>query len=910
MNMSQHILSHNHQESELSLEFCAFLLRYHRALDYGDFSDNPYVVQRLRRFEDFKCWNEIEDSLTLGETVQKNFDQFKSTNENALQEILQHLERIVRDYTTKDEVARELEILKERIFTDMDGQMSQLNLQNSLLNKHNASQLARDDRNQGMDQQQYKKVLELMLDLEKKMEGRVEEVQSDLRKDIIKFLDDRELKQEITNIIEDKIDNLEFSFNSKILSRLDLLEKAYDQQIKNYSIFENKLDIENQKSLKIEDTLRDQIDLIQALNNKLALSEETMKETKNYFYGKLTTIEKEIIQKAFGEAANIKYDFSAHEETIKKLEDEIEALQKDFFLFKDRTEKQVQEGLSLTKQTRNDYIMRMKEMYDENNRMIKETKEIIDMIKGKHQDAIAHLDKKQQTIIQHIQQLETDFKVQVDRNLRELENTDLKQQKEIADLNDYFKKLRTEVIDLGTHIGQEISRVINQSNLTLNEYGKRQQDIENGLRKQIDDMINKFGMYSKDFSNIGENFSRLNDGQNKLAIALNTQEAEIARLKNDIVGNLDSVRKMEDFLNNNSKLNSLVEEANKLWTFFQKFIDEHSVDRIKIIRSRDNSLTDKINAMDWLARYAEFVTPDQISNVVMAFKDLYSGPDAQLRDSFINHKHNSEAIPTVVQMLRNLRSKRNTIALDEETFDQNMSILLSILEPLLINDQNLETFFKLQVVPDLCQLLYEQPLPSENAMSGAKVFRQHFKYAIRCITSCLRNELGVQEVMKNDTYFKRVLRILEEFQEEEIVANSSKILRLILRDDVFYDRVVMAYSQIGNFLLQLMNQHFYSAAVIQETTAAFRNYTRKPNYLNTINSDLLKVLVNVVRDPKFDKQKFVTLQAIKNLIRSAEHERYFKQIGANDVIVMANMSNQVGQSLGNAIVGNSLARRQ
>ena len=97
--------------------------------------------------------------------------------------------------------------------------------------------------------------------------------------------------------------------------------------------------------------------------------------------------------------------------------------------------------------------MRMKEMYDENNRMIKETKEIIDTIKGKQMDAIAHLDKKQQTIIQHIQQLETDFKVQVDRNIRELESTDLKQQKEIADMSDLYKKLRTEVIDLGTHIG-------------------------------------------------------------------------------------------------------------------------------------------------------------------------------------------------------------------------------------------------------------------------------------------------------------------------------------------------------------------------------------------------------------------------------------------------------------------------
>lgn len=68
-----------------------------------------------------------------------------------------------------------------------------------------------------------------MLDLEKKMENRVEEVQGDLRKDILKFLDDRDLKIEITNIIEDKIDNLEFNFNTKILSRVDLLEKAYDQ---------------------------------------------------------------------------------------------------------------------------------------------------------------------------------------------------------------------------------------------------------------------------------------------------------------------------------------------------------------------------------------------------------------------------------------------------------------------------------------------------------------------------------------------------------------------------------------------------------------------------------------------------------------------------------------------------------
>jgi hypothetical protein len=55
----------------------------------------------------------------------------------------------------------------------------------------------------------------------------------------------------------------------------------------------------------------------------------------------------------------------------------------------------------------------------------------------------------------------------------------------------------------------------------------------------------------------------------------------------------------------------------------------------------------------------------------------------------------------------------------------------------------------------------------------------------------LRHEIGVADMMKQDLYFKRVLRILEEFTEEEIVANSCKIVRLVLRDDTYYERVVL-----------------------------------------------------------------------------------------------------------------------
>jgi hypothetical protein len=53
------------------------------------------------------------------------------------------------------------------------------------------------------------------------------------------------------------------------------------------------------------------------------LTEESIKETKGVFLAKLVTIEKDVIEKAFGEngmGPHGKFDFTAHEETIRKLE--------------------------------------------------------------------------------------------------------------------------------------------------------------------------------------------------------------------------------------------------------------------------------------------------------------------------------------------------------------------------------------------------------------------------------------------------------------------------------------------------------------------------------------------------------------------------------------------------------------
>ena len=94
MNLQDHILSANQNESEASLELAAFLLRYHRSVDYGDFSDHPYVVQRIRRYCDYRFWFELEEQGNGQEELNNKFNSFQSVTQTALKEIVAHLERI------------------------------------------------------------------------------------------------------------------------------------------------------------------------------------------------------------------------------------------------------------------------------------------------------------------------------------------------------------------------------------------------------------------------------------------------------------------------------------------------------------------------------------------------------------------------------------------------------------------------------------------------------------------------------------------------------------------------------------------------------------------------------------------------------------------------------------------------
>lgn len=218
------------------------------------------------------------------------------------------------------------------------------------------------------------------------------------------------------------------------------------------------------------------------------------------------------------------------------------------------------------------------------------------------------------------------------------------------------------------------------------------------------------------------------------------------------------------------------------------------VDSIGKVRSTEHNMREKFNEMDWLARNAEFLSPDSITKSLLAFKELYNTEHINIKNAYISAKHTSQAVITVVNLLEH--TKKLTPR-DEETMSR-LAILTSILEPILINDMNLDKAIEARLMDLLLSLLY---VPEEIKIMARTGYEEdpetirrkmpvYLKYTLRCITSCVRSPVGVIDFSKNSTAVMQVIEFLQNVRDEEILANSAKVIRIVLRDDKIYENII------------------------------------------------------------------------------------------------------------------------
>ena len=128
---------------------------------------------------------------------------------------------------------------------------------------------------------------------------------------------------------------------------------------------------------------------------------------------------------------------------------------------------------------------------------------------------------------------------------------------------------------------------------------------------------------------------------------------------------------------------------------------------------------------------------------------------------------------------------------------------------------------------------------------------------------------------------------MEVVEDQEIIANSCKIVRICLRDETVYDRMALQYPTLGTILIDKMTRWNTSIPIVQESASALRNFVRKPEYARLLKPEAVDVLIDIARDPRFDKIKMTPIQILKSLSKVPELDQRIKLRAGTDLLNLA-----------------------
>ncbi len=314
------------------------------------------------------------------------------------------------------------------------------------------------------------------------------------------------------------------------------------------------------------------------------------------------------------------------------------------------------------------------------------------------------------------------------------------------------------------------------------------------------------------------------------------------------------------------------------WTYIQQFADLHAVDKAREVKVPDGNYTAKLNCLDWLIRYHEYLSGKSSILVIDAFKEVIHPSKVHERSTYASAKHASDIMNQLLTSMRNI--KKGTAPEEVRQSLTDAGTYMAILEITLVNDQNVETGISLGVIKDLAQFITFFRTNYDPKQSAGEL-----KLTVRCLTYCFRNIKAIDSILDLPTGLTTVVALIQSSKDEEIVANSIKIVRVCLRSDKQYDKVVQKIPTLLGMMLQLLSTHSFSVIILEEATAAIRNYTRKVHVLDTIDDPgMLGPLCKLAAEKATSKHKEYSIGALRNCCKNALLLAYIKQSAAYEFV--------------------------
>jgi len=314
------------------------------------------------------------------------------------------------------------------------------------------------------------------------------------------------------------------------------------------------------------------------------------------------------------------------------------------------------------------------------------------------------------------------------------------------------------------------------------------------------------------------------------------------------------------------------DHLNTSWKYIQQFTNQHAKDKISKIKNLNTTFTTKLNSLEWLIRYNEYISGKLIYSVIEAFKQIVSESKVYDRTIYATAKHNSDIMIHLVYAIKEINKSLSTE--DRAQVLSDIGPLIAILEVTLMNDQNVETGISLGIIKEIVDCITFFILSTKECKGELTIM-------IKCLLSCFQSNKASEILVNIPNAITHLVSLLE---EEELIIDIMKIIKSCLRDDKSYDKVIQQTPNLLNSLFTLTRRVNLGEDVVEELMGGLKNYTKKSYVLELIEDPkVLEPLCKIVSRKEKSKCKDYCISILKNCSRNPRLLEYMRKEGVNEI---------------------------
>jgi hypothetical protein len=413
---------------------------------------------------------------------------------------------------------------------------------------------------------------------------------------------------------------------------------------------------------------------------------------------------------------------------------------------------------------------------------------------------------------------------------------------------------------------------------TLNEKMQILNDELVGVRVQVEE-VHKAEQMNKERGS-GDGRSPFTED---MKLHITQVQKEMAKLREDLVKRENELgRKLEttilssiskkggvDHLEDPKKIRELIRtETEHIFEFIQEYVNEIAMNQIGIVKSTKRGSTEKMDALDWMVRNIEFISPSIFNSFKKTCHEIYEKNNPEKTTMYLS-AHSSDVLLSLRKLILD--------AIEPNANEMVKGYLPNYLEALeiaLLNEYNQERGVEIGIHDIMITVI------TGEVDEGVSL------RAEKCMSILLAKDTLIQKCIGKTVFVKWLANCLRKKSSDIILAESRlNILAMAFKSTPVTENILKHNNNLANEVIKQLRSSKASNAVLEANVQAFYNFSTCSTLLDYVTPpEILETVIEIANEVPINKLKQTLYKGLNNFVKKQKFLELIQKSGMLEVI--------------------------